>query len=85
MNITLFFVKLLVDGETGKPGVHVLTRAVAVGSSDRGSVTILFLPPGVSLVWVSLSLNLSLVVRKPVFGVSDQAPTKPSCTATGDG
>ena len=28
---------------------------------------------------------LSLVVRKPVFGVSDQVPHKPGCTATEDG
>ena len=26
-----------------------------------------------------------LVVRKPVFGVSDQVRHKPGCTATGDG
>ena len=29
--------------------------------------------------------QLSLVVRKPVFGVSDQVPHKPGCTATEDG
>ena len=28
--------------------------------------------------------NLSLVVRKPVFGVSDQVRHKPDCTATED-
>ena len=28
--------------------------------------------------------NLSLVVRKPVFGASDQVPHKPVCTATED-
>ena len=28
---------------------------------------------------------MSLVVRKPVFGVSDQVPHKPGCTATEDG
>ena len=27
----------------------------------------------------------SLVVRKPVVGVSDQVPHKPGCTATEDG
>ena len=27
---------------------------------------------------------MSLVVRKPVFGVSDQVPHKPGCTATED-
>ena len=31
------------------------------------------------------SCNLSLVVRKSVFGVSDQVPHKPGCTATEDG
>ena len=30
-------------------------------------------------------LYLSLVVRKPAFGVSDQVRHKPSCTATKDG
>ena len=29
--------------------------------------------------------NMSLVVRKPVFGVADQAPHKPGCTTTEDG
>ena len=29
--------------------------------------------------------NLRLVVRKPVFGVSDQIRHKPGCTATEDG
>ena len=29
--------------------------------------------------------QISLVVRKPVFGVSDQVPHKPGCTATEDG
>ena len=28
------------------------------------------------------SKHMSLVVRKPVFGVSDQVPHKPGCTAT---
>ena len=30
-------------------------------------------------------MYLSLVVRKPVFGVSDQVRHKPGCTATEDG
>ena len=29
--------------------------------------------------------HLSLIVRKPVFGVSDQVPHKAACTATEDG
>ena len=29
--------------------------------------------------------NMSLVLRKPVFGVSDQVRHKPDCTATEDG
>ena len=37
------------------------------------------------LEFLCLNLNMSLVVRKPVFGVSDQAPHKPGCTATQDG
>ena len=28
--------------------------------------------------------HMRLVVRKPVFGVSDQVPHKPGCTATED-
>ena len=34
---------------------------------------------------VDQHLYLSLVVRKPVFGVSDQVPHKPGCTFTEDG
>ena len=30
-------------------------------------------------------VNMSLVLRKPVFGVSDQVRHKPGCTATEDG
>ena len=30
-------------------------------------------------------VNMSLLVRKPVFGVSDQVPNKPGCTVTEDG
>ena len=33
----------------------------------------------------NINRYLSLVVRKPVFGVSDQIRHKPSCTATEDG
>ena len=32
-----------------------------------------------------ISRDMSLVVRKPVFGVSDQVRHKPGCTATEDG
>ena len=32
-----------------------------------------------------VSLHLSLVVRKPVFGVWDQIRNKPDCTTTEDG
>ena len=34
---------------------------------------------------VSTFRKLSLVVRKPVLGVSDQVRHKPGCTATNDG
>ena len=34
---------------------------------------------------ISVRVDLSLVVRKPVFGVSDLAPYKLSCTVTYDG
>ena len=36
-------------------------------------------------VRTSCNSDMSLVVRKPVFGVSDQVPHKPGCTATEDG
>ena len=34
---------------------------------------------------IEMLQHLSLVVRKPVFEVSDQVPHKPGCTATEDG
>ena len=34
---------------------------------------------------VLFKMYMSLVVRKPVFGVSDKVPHKPGCTATEDG
>ena len=35
--------------------------------------------------FLSCRSNMSLVVRKPVFGVSDQVRHKLGCTATEDG
>ena len=35
-----------------------------------------------SLFWSKTWLYMSLVVRKPVFGVSDQVSHKPGCTAS---
>ena len=42
-------------------------------------------PEGKCSVYVIIRVNMSLVVRKPVFGVSDQVRHKPVCTATEDG
>ena len=38
-----------------------------------------------SIIFLDSIYDLSLVVRKPVFGVSDQVRHKPGCTATEDG
>ena len=35
-----------------------------------------------SLFWSKTWLYMSLLVRKPVFGVSDQVSHKPGCTAS---
>ena len=48
-----------------------------------------FMCVGVSIIYIKqvipmIQSNLSLVVRKPVFGASDQIGHKPSCTATED-
>ena len=40
---------------------------------------------GVFRVVVYTIRQMSLVVRKPVFGISDQVQHKPDCTATDDG
>ena len=57
---------------------HFLSGSTPVLSPEcRGSVTLTF---------SSMVLeHLSLVLRKPVFGVSDQVPHKSGCTATEDG
>ena len=34
---------------------------------------------------ITISTIVELVVRKPTFGVSEQVPHKPGCTATEDG
>ena len=41
--------------------------------------------PLVSMAQFHSPSNLSLVVRKPVFGVSNLVPHKPGCAITGDG
>ena len=46
---------------------------------DNASQSVYLLTSGRSGIY------MSLVVRKPVFGVSDQVPHKPSCTTTQDG
>ena len=33
----------------------------------------------------AIQVHMSLVLRKPVFGVSDKVPHKPGCTTTQDG
>ena len=38
-----------------------------------------------SAVWPIFLLNMSLVVRKPVFGVFDLVPHKAGCAAIEDG
>ena len=38
-----------------------------------------------AVVVVEMAYNLSLVLRKPVFGVSDQVWHKPGCTANESG
>ena len=38
-----------------------------------------------AFVFAAYTVKMSLVVRKPVFGVSDQVRHKPACTATEDG
>ena len=39
----------------------------------------------ITIQMLSLQGHMSLVVRKPVFGVSDQVRHKPGCTTTEDG
>ena len=39
---------------------------------------------GLAHSFVKIGHEMCLVVRKPVFGVSDQVPHKPGCTATED-
>ena len=56
----------------------------AFRNSKRGHNEFEPLLNDVELVKVS-KRKMSLVVRKPVFGVSDQVRHKPSCTATEDG
>ena len=41
--------------------------------------------PGLAVSFELCHENMSLVVRKPVFGVSDRVRHKPGCAATGDG
>ena len=57
------------------PGILVLCR---VGKAWLTSCCI-------ALTFLWTLLQLSLIVRKPVFGVSDQVPHKPGCTATEGG
>ena len=45
----------------------------------------MYLCRGCNIIGISGQFYLSLVLRKPVFGVSDQVAHKPGCTATEDG
>ena len=58
--------------------VFALTRAFIQAKYNRNSV---FAQYGLSMYLI----HLSLVLRKPVFGVSDQVPHKVGWTATEDG
>ena len=48
-------------------------------------MSILEWPYYIVTVNMQIMAHLSLVVRKPVFRVSDQVPHKPGCTVTEDG
>ena len=59
---------------------------VKVLINARAFIRIIFFMERVMGVYQRLEfLQMSLVVRKPVFGVSDQTPHKPGSTATQDG
>ena len=53
--------------------------------SQRGSYKVIMLKGLCNLDHLQPHRYMSLVVRNPVFGVSDQVRHKPGCTATEDG
>ena len=57
------------------PG-EIQTRALAIKSST--------LPAELTVLSSFCDYNMRLIVRKPVFGVSDLVPDKPGCTTTED-
>ena len=76
------------------------TRLIVSTPAGRTQAAIVYLFPGLhcpTSIYPDASLNtpphvkggptckMSLVVRKPVFGVSDQVRHNPGCTATEDG
>ena len=84
-----------VDSVTGKSGQILDEKSVRLTpNKDTTEGTVYNLSNDQELVQLELKfrprnqsgkqLKLSLVLRKPVFGVSDQTPHKPGCTATQD-
>ena len=71
----------------------MLPLAYASGSVTETNIQLIVFPnngnKGTLLLHLEANLLeygfMSLVVGKPVFGVSDQVPHKPGCTATEDG
>ena len=76
MTITDNFKAVLVFKETQK-----IINLAGVGVHDLSKSNKIIM----CTVMPQISHEMSLVVRKPVFGVSDQVRHKPGCTITEDG
>ena len=66
----------------GRVCVMEMRAVLATYMSDK--ILVLSVPVTGHCLSFTIHVIMSLVVRKPVFGVSDQVPHKPGCTATED-
>ena len=90
-DLSLFTLCKIGSGST-RPGTTSAPESTWPRVNSAGSTRPVYFPYGELGYHIYMYLHkkfgrydLRLVLRKPVFGVSDQVPHKPGCTATEDG
>ena len=76
-----------IDCDGGNQAEYSATSVILISQAYQCASGYMVALPGTSSSGCGKAVSeeqMSLVMRKPVFGVSDQVPHKPGCTATED-
>ena len=79
------FSAMVIDQAHEQANVVIKGEGGAIGMAEDPSALKRWMVTEPEVSRLATQYEMSLVVRKSVFGVSDQVPHKPGCTATQDG